>query len=632
MNNDMKKFIKEIDQIESDKNHRFYDTVDYDKKNRKILNEIDFNHNYPWIKEIWERNKERLDSVAIKYRGNTFTYEDFFLNAYKYAKSLKSYGIKKGDEFICCLENTPEFPFIMGATSIVGAKVNLLSSDMDKEYLKKIINNATSNLIFVSEKNIEEFSYTLCEIKNKLVILIPLDFSIGMNFYKEITDQYYKIDENKINNAVHKLENVIQIEDFLKNGEKYVGNVFEKSGLDDDFTITYTSGSTSSNKPKGLVHKVRSYITMGRYHDSEISRIPSMKNLTMLALVRTMSDTDFMSAISDVFMQSANVALEPINDKDFVLESILMNRPAIVLTSRSVWLYVMKKQMKESKYQNIKFPYLIAPMCIGEPLDGTEERILNKWFRKLKSGVSLTHTPMSVVCMSIAGGDSEHGGIFVKMYRSLHSKRFRRLGYSGPIGMSTYGMVKMKCLRKDGTYADYLEPGNLVANSPCTMHGYVNNDEANKKFYVTDAYGREWANLNTYGFIDKFGNVSVKGRISDDDNEIPNFLIADEILKDTKRILSCEVVNVMYENKKVYVVHIELQMSNNLNEKEILNSICKRCVKKFGNDILTNLYFRIRSSEESFPITPTLKRSFKLLIDEGITDKCVYAQNFFVEV
>ena len=37
-----------------------------------------------------------------------------------------------------------------------------------------------------------------------------------------------------------------------------------------------------------------------------------------------------------------------------------MNKPAIVLTSRSVWLYVMKKQKKEKKYKKIKFPYLIA--------------------------------------------------------------------------------------------------------------------------------------------------------------------------------------------------------------------------------------------------------------------------------
>ena len=93
--------------------------------------------------------------------------------------------------------------------------------------------------------------------------------------------------------------------------------------------------------------------------------------------------------------------------------------------------------------------------------------------------------------------------------------------------------------------------------------------------------------------------------------------------------MSCEVVNVPYENKKVYVAHIEFQMYNNFNEKEILNSICKRCVKKFGVDILNNLYFRIRDNEESFPITPTLKRSFKALIDEGITDKCISAINFF---
>lgn len=623
----IEKFKLEIDSQKDRPCSEPYDVSGYDKKNQKILRDIDLNHNHSWIKEVWDRNKNNLENTAIFYRGKKFSYEDFFVNSYKFARALKANGLKKGQEFICCIENTPEFPFIMGAASILGARVNLLSADMDQNYLIEIINNATSPFIFVTDKNFIEFSSTLSKIdKNKRIINLPLDYSLEKgNPYKEITEKYYKLDEEKFNECLSKFDNVENVKDFLNTGKDYDGVVYNPTGLNDVFTITYTSGSTNSNKPKGLMHRVRSYISMGRYHDSEISKVPSMKNKRMLALVRTMSDTDFMSAVSDVFMQSGNVALEPVNDKDFVIESILINKPTVVLTSRSVWLEMMKKQINNKCYKNIKFPSLMVPMCIGEPLDANEEKVLNKWLRSLKSGVDVSKFPNSIVSMSIAGGDSEHGGIFITLFRELQTKIYKNFGINEPVGMGTYGMVKVKALREDGTYCDYMEPGHLVANSPCTMEGYVNNEKGNEEFFITDAYGKNWANLNTYGYVDKFNHTYVKGRINSYDASIPNYKVASIILKDTKKIMSCEVVNVEDDGKKYYIAHIEPQMFTTVNLEKMLFSAAKRCELAFGEDFINNLYFRVRSNEESFPISPTLKRSFLKLIEEGISDKCIKA-------
>lgn len=627
---EFEKIIKELESIPKIECDKPYDTSRYtDVSAIKVLEEIEHNRNYPWIKEVWERNKNNLDAIAILYRGEKTTYREFFLQAYRYAKALKANGLKKGDEFICCIENTPEFPFIMGAASMVGAKVNLLAADMDKNYLIDIVKKANSPFIFVADKNFVEFAPVLDEVKSyKRSIVIPLDFSLKRpNAYKKIIEQYYKLDENAYNNAVERIGNTELISDFLESGKTYNQPVCEFTGLNDDFTVTYTSGSTLSNRPKGLVHKNRSYITMGRCHDKDVTSVPTMKGRTMLALVRTMSDTDFMSAVSDMFIQGGTVALEPVNDKDFIIESMLINKPTCVLTSRSVWLYTMKRQQNDPRYKNVKFPFLLVPMCIGEGLDANEEKVLNKWLKKMKSGIDITKTPMSVVQMSIAGGDSEHGGIFMTLYRALQSKRISHRGINEPIGMSVYKIVEIKCLRKDGTYCEPMEPGILVANSPCTMHGYVDNPTADQEFWVTDAYGHEWASLNVYGYLDKQNNAYVKGRSNLYNSEIPSYKIAEVILKDTKKILSCEVVAIETDEEIKYVAHIEPQLGTSFNEQKILESALQRCVSVFGKDIIPKLYFRVRNNEESFEMTATLKRSFKALIDEGISEKAIPAQN-----
>lgn len=613
-----------------------YDISVYENiKTKNILIDIDNNRNHSWIKEIWVRNKNNLNDTAIFYRGQKFSYRDFFALSYLYAQALSVNGLKKNQEFICCIENVPEFPFIMGATSIIGARVNLVAADMETEYLANIINNADSPLIFVSDKNFVEFSLALKKVSNnKTIISMPLDYSlVNGNPYEEITSRYYKLDEERYYKTLNEFNNVMSLDEFLSSSKLCNYNIYNNGTLSDEFTVTYTSGSTISNKPKGLIHTVRSYITMGRYHDFDVSHIPTLKNRTMLALVRTMSDTDFMSAISDVFMQGGITALEPINEKDFVLESMLINKPTVFLTSRSVWLDTMKRQMNNSCYKDVKLPFLFAPMCIGEPLDANEEKVLNKWLRKLKAGVDVTKMPFSTVCMSLAGGDSEHGGIFLTMYRSLQTKKnkIRGINMKEPIGMKAYDMVELMALRDDGTHCDYMEPGKLVANSPCTMEGYVDNPQAQQNFFTTDCDGKVWANLNTYGYIDSRGYAYVKGRVNDYDGSIPNYMVSDAVLKDTKKIMSCEVVTVDFNDDKVYVAHIEPQIGVAFDEKKVLSGATQRCKVKFGDDFLKSLYFRIHTNEESFVLTPTLKRSFLALMDEKVSEKCISALNFNVE-
>lgn len=184
---------------------------------------------------------------------------------------------------------------------------------------------------------------------------------------------------------------------------KYKYDIVDDGKLDDKFTITYSSGSTNSSRPKAIVHANRSYITMGRYHDSEVSGIPSMVGKTVLAHIPTHSNTNLMSSISDTLMQGGIVALEPIYDKDYFIYSLLINKPNLAVATRSFWLHTMKQSMNNTNFKNVKLPFLYVPTAVGEPLAANEEKALNKWLRKMRAGIDFVPSPSSFITMSVAG-------------------------------------------------------------------------------------------------------------------------------------------------------------------------------------------------------------------------------------
>ena len=63
-----------------------------------------------------------------------------------------------------------------------------------------------------------------------------------------------------------------------------------------------------------------------------------MKDFTIQAQIPTHSNTDIIASISDSLMQGSRLALEPIYDKDFFIDSLLINRPNYVVATRSFWL------------------------------------------------------------------------------------------------------------------------------------------------------------------------------------------------------------------------------------------------------------------------------------------------------
>lgn len=599
------------------------------KNSKKIALEVEklnSNNEWCWAKDMERRNKNRLDSVAIFYRGNYITYQQLFKQRDEFARSFKSLGIQKGDEIPICISNIPELVSMLMALNMIGAKPNIFGADFSEDYIEEIINGCDKKIFIASDDNYEKIEHIVAKTKveKKLVFSLADSLPNGRDPYADYDDPFYHF-ENKVPFLRKNDSNILSIDQFISLGKQYNGKIEENVSLDDEFTTTYSSGSTKSGRPKAIIHTNRSYVTMARFHDTDLSKLPAMKDMIGLAHIPPHSNTDLITSISDTLSQGCTIAMEPIYRKEFFGRSLEINQPDYVPATRSFWIYAIKNIRNDRLLKNKNWSYLKMPVAVGEAISINEEKFINRGFRKLKAGKNKLPRPLYPLTISIGGGDCEHGGIFYTIFKSLREK----ISLSkDDFGLVPFQSVECTALREDGTECDFEELGRLVANSPGNMKKYKNNEEATKNFFIKDAMEKVWGDCKVWGYINKRGNAIMKGRMGNEfhlsDNTLyPTFKVADAILKDTKNILSCEVVNVLDNcGTEIPVAHIEFQPNHKSSIYQILKGTEARIEKFLPKEIADKVIYRIHSGSDSYELTGCGKRSVLALEEERFSNKC----------
>ncbi len=612
----------------------YISTKKLSNKVTNALKELEEKHNTSLAVELYNRNKDNLNNTALFYRGNKISYGSVFSYAYNFANSLKEMGFKKDDEVPICVSNIPEFVYLMLGASFIGAKIHVVGDWFDKTYLKNILNNTKSKTVFVSLDNYKYIKDVIEASNIDNIVMFSLTDSLLTDTYGSSINPYLELELykdsfiNNINDEKNKTKKkILTQEEFLNLPSNNYGNVLEEVSLDSAFAITYTSGTTDPGCPKGCIHTNRSYITLSRFKEQDVSGMPSMRNLTVLAHIPTYTHMELSCAISDTLYEKCTLALEPFYNKDFFTNSLLINKPNFVPASTGFWTTLCNNLNYNPKYKGIDLPFLMIPTVTGEGMSIGEEKYFNYTSRKHKFGTEKLPFPLSPVTFSIGGGTTESSGIFVTLFKSLQEKNLKYVLSKEGLGLTPHRFVDLEVLNKEGKYCKLYEPGLLVANSPCNMLSYT--DKAlNKNIEVTDYYGKKWLNLGTYSYkADNYGRVKMKGRLNSNirltDNEfIPYYLIEDTIGVDTKNIMSVTLVKNIDNN---YVCHIVLQPNTKKSYDEIINSIILRLQSNIPEEILKNLYINVRNS---FLLAPSGKRDTASLTNEKINENCINCYNY----
>lgn len=595
-----------------------------------VVQDVIRNRNHSWFEEVRNRAIENgaIDNVVIKYLGTDITYKKFINESYSWARALKANGIKKGEELVVCMDKTPEFVYLLGAASIIGAKINVISDKFAPEFIEEIIKNSDSKHVFIQNVKLAKLKGIMQKLSDKT--FVPIDWDRSLNPEYKCLDtfkQYYLsgYDPKEEKEIKASIPNVGNLAEFLNAGETLDGEVEEAVELEDPFTITYSSGTTKKGRPKAIMHSVFHYILMGRYHDKEVSGLPEMKGLATYSNIPCYSNSWILSCFSDILIKGGVVILDPVDAPEYFFEGINSHKSDFNIATTSTWLLCALKYY--GKERNLNFRNALFNFAAGEPLSPGEEKFLNKFLMKAKA--------LPVAKMCTAGADCEHGSLFINIFRAfknnnkilrnfLRSANLNPLKYadgSDPAGMEAYDFAEVKVLRRDGSYAGCMEYGEIVCNSPITMMGYRYDDDANDNFWITTKDGLKWARMKVYGYIDNKGRVHMKGRIPDEETNIPEFMISDTISQDTKNIMSCETVSFKGQNSEIaYLAYVMPQFGKTSKDRHdtILKGIGERCIRRLGPEIGYEVVKKLKvvfldPASSSFQLTSSGKRDIESL-------------------
>lgn len=589
------------------------------KKGRKAVEaliDLEKNHNVSWYRFLKERSSHRPNDIALFYRGTEVTYSEMLERAENIARSLVEKGVKPGDEIPVCMTNCPELVYILIAANAVGAKLNIFGEQFNPVLIDKILTNSSHKVMFVDDsryKYIKE-SVENSNIENKIMISLsdslPEDPTKTKGYEKDLAD-YYKY-ENKVNEYKSQDSSISSFKEFEEIGKNSKIDYEYNGDLETDFLITYTSGSTIAGMPKAIVHKNRSLIVSGRFHDCELSGNPDMKDFSCLAHIPPESNTDLIACISDILLQGWKVCLEPEYDHEKALDYIILNKPNYLNMTTSFFIEVAKQYLIKGRFRDRLLDFIFTPFAVGEKLSPGEEKFINKFLRiaKAGSGVPVNGFRLPFVTLGTAAGDCEHGAIFYTLWKKFFEMKSKLYGVK-ECGMYPEAYVNATVLKINdkGEYeeCDYGEPGLIVSNSYSNMAGYKDNEEATNKLLVKDNLGRTWLSCNTYGYIDKLGGVHIHGRkeilFTETENGPINLHDVEEIItKDTKKILSCQMVN---KDNKIYAI---IQPQAGVKTLDVVKTTLLRLRKEVPMYIFRKIELIVLPFENSFPLTHSGKR------------------------
>lgn len=584
-------------------------------KNKQVKEKINIlleDHNWSWIREIYERNQNDLDSIALDYKGKKVTYRELlFKTRLEYASALKYYGINEGMEVPICMSNIPEFIYLIAGISTIGAKFNSFSNEFNPEYIKEIINKCDSDILFVSSDMYPKLKDIIANTHIQKIVFVSVDDSLN----KEDNDINRKV--RLLDKKVIGLNTFLSVPTLKKDYQPLSMFYFEQVNWYKDFSVTYLDND--DNLPFAFVLDNLSYIAKNNFK-VEFGNSAQTKKRRVLAHMPNYLNSSFMEVISNSLMNGDTIVLEPNYNIDNFMTSIIQNKPNVVYAPKSFWLQFAKEIMAFDR--------------INEPFSYSKE--IRDTFRTLEAPVStdlLLKNEEDFINQALrkaSGGLRNNTNLFIpKISVSFGSCFYKQAKLAANPGFDCLDCVEIDVVDEDGNKLKKGKIGRLVVNDRSCEAGYFKEYE-NAKVNFDDLYvyndNEHWLDLNVYGYIDKFDKVQIKGDVVK--GSYPPFIITDVITRKNKEILSCEVTPLTIDNQIYYVANVEFNPSvltkkndyYNLELNCLIYSMERRLRKILPKEISERVLFRFISNDFKMPLTTTGKIDNKKLTNMGLND------------
>ena len=521
---------------------------------------------------IYNRNKEFPDDVAILYYGNKIRYKVLFSEVEICAKALRQIGIQPGDCVTLCTAGVPEAIYLVLACSRIGAITNFLNPLFTKEQMIDRIDDTGAKWIFILDAMYSYIEAALPETCVENVVILPATNSIPPLLSKLM---YLKGEARKIVKQGNGKQRFFRWKDFCAFSRSFTGSPDVPYQPDTPTVMVYSSGSTGASKGILLTNNgINTTIANYQTHSFSYKR-----GDTFLQMIPIWFSTGIVLSILMPLTMGITVIPEPKFSKESFVNDLLKYRPVLTLTATSLWIYAASSTaMEKADFSNMKYP-----ITGGERFLPQDEQKIAAFLKEhgctdeMIKGYGMCELGGTVSTSSHATEYSEKEG-----------------GAGTPILNVTVSAFDI-ATEKELPYGQH---GEIRVLSPARMKGYYKNPEATAEFFKEDEQGNIWGCTGDIGYVDEDGEVFILGRATDhfrrENGEIVFlFDIEAEILKN-EAVSQCKVVDIEDNGNKKLVAHLVLQAGVK-NEEKIIALIWSELRKTLPSYMVPE-YYKIRSS------------------------------------
>lgn len=539
---------------------------------------------------IYQNNKTYLGRTAINYYDRIITYGEMFDKIEETAKSLKAYGIEKGDIVTICMPTTPETIYLFYALNRIGAVSNMADPRTSSNGIKEYIKETNSKMLIMIDQYIDKAASIIEDdtTLNVLEISPSISLPLGMNIGYEAINIINSMFSNK--KRLPK-GSTIKWHDFIKAGKKYMGKIDEKVEENMPATIMHTGGTTGV--PKGVLLSNKAFNAVA--HQYKISGMYLFPGQKFLNIMPPFIAYGIGCGLHMPLTLGMTVVPIPKLDPKELGKLIVKYKPQHMAGVPTHWDYIQKS--KELKNEDLS--YLITAAIGGDGINVKKEREINYFlekhncFNKLTKGYGITEEcSLAAACINEI---NKEGSVGIPLPQNI-------IGIFNP---------------ETEEELPYNTEGEICILSHSTMINYLGTKNNSEEILKKHSDGKIWIHTKDLGYMDEDGFLFVNGRLKkmiirhDGFKIFPPFI--EKVILSHHAVRDCIVVGIPDEHHSQGMLpkaHIILNDNCDFNQtKEEIMALCKKQLPEYAVPI----DYKIR---DNFPITKIGKIDFVQMAKE----------------
>ena len=509
-------------------------------------------------KSIYEFMKENvgddLSYYAFNYFDNRITYDEFLKSVDICARSLREFGIKKGDIVTICMPNMPEAIYIFYACNKIGAVADIIHPLSSSEQIKFYLNESKSSYLFLVDFDYEKV-YSIIDdtVVHKVILASP-----SLSMPKMLSIGYRLTRGAKILKPESDNSKYIKWHDFYQTGLSSNDNYSATVKSNDLALILHSGGTTGS--PKGIMISNYSFNAIAQQGAVNVIDVrPKDKIVTILPIFHGFG---LGICVHTPLCLRVEVILMPEYDANRFYKIWKKCKPQVILGVPTLW----EGMMSNKKFKNVDMSGLKYIISGGDYLRIPQEMKINKFLHQhgakvnILKGYGMTES-VAATCYTFPG-TNELGSIGIPMVGNTYKICDPVTSKELPIG----------------------EEGEICVNGPTLMMGYLNNPKETKNILRRHKDGKKWLHTGDIGYIAPNGIVYYTQRLKrmivvSGFNVYPANI--ESVISTHPDVDKVCVIGIPHPYK-MHVPKAIIVLKDNANKKKVLQDLKEMCEKELS--------------------------------------------------